>query len=398
MFESIQSAPPDAILGLTEAFRNETNPRKVNLTVGVFKDEAGLTPIPACVKAAEQRILTGEKSKGYLPIDGEPDFCRLTQELYFGVEHEVVSSSRATVAQAPGGTGALRVAADFLKQNLGGVTVWCSTPTWPNHPKIFQAAGLGVKSYPYFHAATQGIDLDGMLGAIRTMTPGDVICLHACCHNPTGADPQAEQWKRIADAVYERGLLPLLDFAYLGFGTGLNEDAIALREFARPGAELFVASSYSKNFGLYSERVGALITVAKSAETARTVASQIRAAIRTNYSNPPAHGAAIIRTILADQDLKTQWEAELAAMRDRINGMRTLLTDGLTRRVAGRDFSYISRQRGMFSYSGLTGPQVAALKERFGIYCVGDGRINVAGLAQSNVDYVCDGIAAVLQG
>lgn len=397
MFERLQAAPPDAILGLTSAFQAEKNPKKVNLTVGVFKDEAGLTPIPACVKEAERRIVAAEKSKGYLPIDGEPAFCRLTQELYFGAGHEVVSSARAAVAQAPGGTGALRVAADFLKQNIPGSTVWCSTPTWPNHPKIFQAAGLNVKAYPYFDGARHGVDLDALLTGIASMAPGDVICLHACCHNPTGADPAAADWKRIADAVYGGGLLPLLDFAYLGFGDGITEDAVALREFARPGAELFVASSYSKNFGLYSERVGALMVVTGSADVAQTVASQVRSAVRTNYSNPPAHGASVIRTILADAELRAQWEGELAAMRNRINGMRTLLTGSIARRVPDRDFSYIARQRGMFSYSGLTAAQVDALKERFGIYCVRDGRINIAGISSANVDYVCDGIAAVLQ-
>lgn len=397
MFEHIQAAPPDAILGLSEAFNKDPNPKKVNLSVGVFKDESGKTPIPDSVKEAERRLLDKEKSKSYLPIDGLAEFCQLTEQQLFGSQHEVVTSKRASTAQTPGGTGALRVAADFIHTHFPNATVWCSTPTWPNHPKIFLSAGLKTKEYAYFDPATHGINFSGMLAAINQMPAGDVICLHACCHNPTGADPTAEQWKQIADAVYARGVLPLLDFAYLGFGDGLQQDATALRELARPGVEMLVASSYSKNFGLYNERVGALTVVTKSAEAAGKVASQVKAAIRTNYSNPPSHGGAIVREILADPALRSQWEAELAGMRNRINGMRKLFTETMAKKLPNRDFRFIEKQRGMFSYTGLTAQQVDLLKEKFGVYAVRDGRINIAGITTSNCEPLCDAIAAVIR-
>ena len=396
MFDAIQAAPPDAILGLTEAFRGDGNPDKVNLTVGVYKDETGATPILESVKVAEARLLEGEASKGYLPIGGLGEFCDLTQALYFGDDHEVVSSKRASTFQTPGGTGALRVAADFIHQNFPSASIWCSTPTWPNHPKVFKAAGVNVENYPYFDAGSHGVNIDGMLEAINAAPAGDVICLHACCHNPTGADPTADQWKQIADAVYERGLLPFLDFAYLGFGDGIESDRSALTEFARPGAELLVASSYSKNFGLYSERVGALTVVTDNADSAKTVASQVKATIRTNYSNPPSHGAAIVREILVDPTLRQQWDGELAEMRERINGMRKLFTQTMADRLPGRDFSFIERQRGMFSYSGLTAEQVDTLREKFSIYIVRDGRINVAGINPGNVGPLCDAVSSIL--
>jgi aspartate aminotransferase len=397
MFNAIQAAPPDAILGLTEAFRNDPNADKINLTVGVYKDEQGQTPILKSVKTAEAKLLEGESSKGYLPIGGLGEFCDLTQTLYFGDNHEVVSSKRAVTFQTPGGTGALRVAADFVHQNFPSASIWCSIPTWPNHPKVFQAAGVNVETYAYFDAASHGVNIDGMLDAIRAIPAGDVVCLHACCHNPTGADPTAEQWKQIADVVYERGLLPFLDFAYLGFGDGIESDRAALMEFARPGAELLVASSYSKNFGLYCERVGALTVMTVDSGSAKTVASQFKATIRTNYSNPPSHGALIVREILLDNALRGQWDGELAEMRERINGMRTLFTQTMAERLPDRDFSFIQRQRGMFSYTGLTAEQVDTLREKYSIYIVRDGRINVAGINPTNVGPLCDAISSVLK-
>lgn len=396
MFESIEAAAPDAILGLMEIFRADTNPNRINLTVGVFKDESGQTPVLDSVKEAERRLLESESSKSYLPIGGLPEFCRHTQRLYFGAEHPVVTSGRAVTVQTPGGTGALRVAADFLKQNVGAGTIWCSSPTWPNHPKVFKSGGIEVKNYPYFDAESHGVNVDQMLESVRKMPAGNVICLHACCHNPTGADPSPDQWKQIADAVYDRGLVPLLDFAYLGFGDGIQQDATALLEFARPDTELLVASSYSKNFGLYSERVGALTVVCDSSSTAARVESQLKATIRTNYSNPPQHGAAIVTAILDDARLTEQWDSELAAMRDRINGMRTLFTRKMSERLPDRDFSFIAQQRGMFSYSGLTSEQVDRLRDEHSIYIVRDGRINVAGISPQNVDVLCDAVAAVL--
>lgn len=396
MFENIQSAPPDAILGLAEKFRNDPNPNKVNLTVGVYKDEQGLTPILGTVKEAEKRLLAAENTKGYLPIDGLAEYCRLTQELFLGSDHEIVTSGRAVTAQTPGGTGALRVAANFLSTNLADATIWCSTPTWPNHPKVFQAGGLKVENYPYFDADSHGVNIDGMLEAIKQIPAGHIICLHACCHNPTGADPTAQQWKEIADAVYAQGLLPLLDFAYLGFGTGVEEDTVAVKEFARPDAELIVCSSYSKNFGLYRERVGALTVICQGADAAKIIASQVKTTIRTNYSNPPSHGGAIVAEILSDDALRTQWEAELAEMRDRINGMRVAFNQKMSEKLPGQDFSFIEKQNGMFSYSGLTAEQVDHLREEKSIYIVRDGRINVAGIMPSNVDVLTDAIAEVL--
>ena len=397
MFDAIQAAPPDAILGLTEAFKNDPNTSKVNLTVGVYKDEAGLTPVLESVKAAEAKLLAAGSSKGYLPIGGLDEFCKRTQNLYFGDGHEVNASNRAATFQTPGGTGALRVAADFVHQNLPSASIWCSTPTWPNHPKVFKAAGVDVKNYPYFDASSHGVNIDAMLDAIGQAPAGDVICLHACCHNPTGADPSAAQWKQIADAVYDRGLLPFLDFAYLGFGDGIESDRSALMEFARPGAELLVASSYSKNFGLYSERVGALTVVTANANSAKTVASQVKATIRTNYSNPPMHGAAIVSEILVDSTLRQQWDKELTEMRERINGMRTLFTQAMADRLPDRDFSFIERQRGMFSYTGLTAEQVDKLREQHAIYIVRDGRINVAGINPGNVGPLSEAISSVLK-
>lgn len=398
MFESIQAAPPDAILGLAEAFRNDSSPNKINLTVGVYKDETGQTPVLGSVKAAEARVLEEESSKGYLPIDGSANFNRMTRELYFGADHEIVTSGRSATAQCPGGTGALRVAAEFVSKNLPSSSIWVSVPTWPNHPKVFAAGGLNVQQYAWFDPDSHGVNIDAVLAAIGEIPAGDVICLHACCHNPTGADPSTEQWKQIADAVYDRGLLPLLDFAYLGFGTGLSEDTAALREFSRSGAEFIVASSFSKNFGLYRERVGALTVVTDSAATAKTVASQIKTTIRTNYSNPPSHGGAIVEVILSNADLRSQWEGELADMRGRINDMRRLFTELMAARVPDQDFSFIEKQRGMFSYSGLTAEQVDTLREQSSIYIVRDGRINVAGVTPDNAETLCDAVAGVIRG
>lgn len=397
MFDSITPAPPDAILGLTEAFKKDTNPRKTNLAVGVYKDAGGATPVLETVKEAERRLLDREKTKSYLPIDGIPEYDAACQELVFGPGHEVLTSGRAVTAQAPGGTGALRVAADFVAEISPGATVWISEPTWPNHPSVFQSAGLKVASYPYFDPATNGVDFDGMLAAIRTIPAGDVLLLHGCCHNPTGVDLSTEQWRAVAAVAAERGLLPLLDFAYQGFADGLDEDAAGVRIVAEQCPELFVASSYSKNFGLYNERTGALTLVARSAQAADAALSHIKRCIRANYSNPPAHGGEIVRTILGDPELRRRWEGEVAEMRERINTMRHLFVETLNEKGVTRDFSFIARQRGMFSFSGLTPAQVKALRERHGVYIVGSGRISVAGMTEGNMDYLCEAIADVLR-
>jgi aspartate/tyrosine/aromatic aminotransferase len=396
VFESIALAPADPILGLNDAFAQDPNPEKINLGVGVFQDASGKTPILASVKEAERRLLDAETSKGYLAISGSPQYASLVGKLVFGAEH-AIAEGRVATAHTPGGTGGLRVAADFIKQNVPGAKVWLSEPTWPNHPSIFRAAGLETATYPYFDAATNGLAFEKMLAALREIPKGDVVLLHGCCHNPTGVDPTADAWSQIGDVVAERGLLPLVDFAYQGFGLGLAEDAAGVRTLLRPGMEMLVVSSFSKNFGLYNERVGALTLVAKSAEAAQAAFSQIKVCIRANYSNPPCHGAAIVSTILGDAALAKQWEQELAAMRDRINTMRKLFVATLAAKGIDRDFSFIERQRGMFSFSGLKVDQVERLKKEFAIYAVGSGRINVAGMTEANMDRLCSAIAVVLK-
>ncbi|MCL4834155.1 MAG: aspartate/tyrosine/aromatic aminotransferase [Caldilineaceae bacterium] len=398
MFDSITPAPPDAILGLTEAFKKDTNPRKTNLAVGVYKDAGGATPVLETVKEAEKRLLTGEKTKSYLPIDGSPEYATFSQRLVFGDSHEIVTSGRAVTVQAPGGTGALRVAADFVSEISPAATVWISDPTWPNHPSVFQSAGLKVATYPYFDASTNGVDFDAMLATLATIPAGDVLLLHGCCHNPTGVDLSPAQWQTVAEIAAERGLLPLLDFAYQGFADGLEEDAAGVRTVAAHCPEMFVASSYSKNFGLYNERVGALTVVARTPDAAEAALSHVKRCIRANYSNPPAHGGEIVRTILGDPELRARWEAEVTEMRERINTMRHLFVETLNEKGVTRDFSFIARQRGMFSFSGLTPAQVKALRERHGVYIVGSGRISVAGMTEGNMDYLCEAIADVLRG
>jgi aspartate/tyrosine/aromatic aminotransferase len=396
MFETVEMAPPDAILGLTEAFNKDPNPRKINLSVGVFQDADGKTPILQSVKQAERRLLEEEKSKGYLPINGLPDFSRLTQELVLGSEHDVVTSQRCATLQTPGGTAALRVAADLVKCTLPKARFWCSKPTWPNHPKVFQAADRQVEYYPYLDAAGTGLDLDAMLGALGKCSPGDVVLLHAGCHNPTGVDPKPDQWRAIADVLQERRLLPLVDFAYQGFGLGLEEDAQGVREICGRGIDLLVCSSYSKNFGLYCERVGALTIVATSSSIAQTVLSQAKVCVRVNYSNPPKHGGAIVATVLNDPSLRQLWESEVNGMRDRIHAMRRQFVEAMKQRST-HDFSFITSQRGMFSYTGLTPVQVDELRSRFGIYIVSaGGRVNVAGLTPTNIPVLCDALVTVL--
>ncbi|MBW3542602.1 MAG: aspartate/tyrosine/aromatic aminotransferase [Planctomycetes bacterium] len=395
MFEHLEPAPPDAILGLTEAFRADPNPRKVNLTVGVYRDERGVTPVLECVTEAERRLAAAAGDKTYLPIDGLPDYARHVRELSFGADHEIVASGRSSAVQAPGGTGALRVGAEFLRQAFPKARVWVSTPTWPNHPGVFQAAGLAVESYPYYDAATGGVDFEALLDGLRAIPAGDIVCLHPCCHNPTGADPAPQEWRQIADAVYERGLVPLLDFAYQGFGDGVREDARGLEAFCRPQAEFLVCSSFSKNFGLYRERVGALVVVTKDAPTAAVVSSRLKRVVRVNYSNPPSHGAAVVSEILSDAGLRREWELELGGMRNRINGMRTLFARTLTEK-SGRDFSFIERGRGMFSLTGLSPEQVDRLRIEQAIYIVRDSRVNVAGMTSDTMDDLCERIASVL--
>ncbi len=397
MFETINPAPEDSILGLTEAFKKDPNPDKVNLGVGVYKDGGGQTPVLSTVKEAEERLLRSEATKSYLPIDGLASYATLSQEIVFGSEHDILRAGRAATVQTPGGTGALRVAADFVRRIFPQATVWLSDPTWPNHPNVFGSAALQVESYPYFEAESNGVAFDRMMAALETIPTGDVLLLHGCCHNPTGADLTTQQWQEVAALCAERRILPLLDFAYQGFGDGLDEDASGVRIVAEHCREFLVATSYSKNFGLYNERVGALTLVADSAEAAEAANSHMKICVRTNYSNPPAHGGQIVAEILGDSELRQRWEVELAEMRNRINDMRHLFVETLDQKGAGRDFSFIARQRGMFSYSGLTPAQVQALRERHSVYIVGSGRINVAGMTEANMDYLCEAIADVLK-
>ncbi|MFT5088372.1 MAG: aspartate/tyrosine/aromatic aminotransferase [Candidatus Latescibacterota bacterium] len=396
MFEKLDMAPADPILGLSSAFKGDSNPQKINLGVGVYQDASGQTPILDSVREAEKRILAHATSKSYLAIDGTPEYGQAVQSLLVGAEHEMIASGRAITVQSPGGTGALRIAGDFLQRHYPRARLWLSQPTWANHPKIFAAAGLEVQTYAYFDAANSSLDFDAFLQALKAIPAGDIVLLHGCCHNPTGVDPTPEQWAQIAEVAQECGWLPLVDFAYQGLGDGLVEDAAGLLALCRPGQELLVASSFSKSFGLYQERIGALTLVATDTDAAARALSHLKIAVRTSYSNPPAHGSAIVTEILSDAVLRTQWDGEVAAMRARINGMRKLFVETLKAKGATGDFSFITRQRGMFSYSGLNDEQVQALRDTYSIYIVGDGRINVAGMTEKNMEPLCEAIAAVL--
>ncbi|EGR8989533.1 aromatic amino acid aminotransferase [Vibrio vulnificus] len=396
MFEKVVAAPADPILGLTEEFKKDPRAEKINLGVGIYKTEQGETPVLATVKKAEAALVETEKTKSYLTIEGTAEYALAVQKLLFGADAELINAQRAKTAQAPGGTGALRVAGEFIKRQLGDVKIWISNPTWANHHGVFRAAGLETVEYAYYNPETKDKDFAAMLADLEKASAGDVVLLHGCCHNPTGIDPTAQEWEALAKLVADKGLLPLFDFAYQGFAKGVEEDAQGLRTFAKFNKEILVASSFSKNFGLYNERVGAFTLVAESKEIAETAFSQVKAIIRSIYSNPPAHGSAVVTHILNDAALRTEWEAEVAEMRDRIQEMRELFVTTLKEEGVAADFSFIERQNGMFSFSGLNKDQVARLKEEFAIYIVGSGRISVAGMTKSNMGPLCKAIAAVL--
>ncbi|PKI07078.1 aromatic amino acid aminotransferase [Shewanella sp. 11B5] len=396
IFSQVTLAPADPILGLTDAFKADTRSHKVNLGVGIYKDEAGQTPVLSSVKKAEAILLETEKTKNYLGIEGVQAYNQVVQELLFGADSQIISDKRAVTAQAPGGTGALRVASEFLVRNTKSTTIWVSNPTWANHQNIFETAGLTVKEYRYYKAETHDMDFDSMLVDLANANAGDVVLLHGCCHNPTGIDLSIEQWKLVAKVCLEKSLLPLFDFAYQGFGAGIDEDAQGLRAVAAVVPELLIANSFSKNFGLYNERIGAVTIVAENQDDAVKSFSQIKKTIRANYSNPPAHGGLIVSTILADATLRQEWETELTLMRERIAEMRSLFVQSLKAEGVEQDFSFISRQNGMFSFSGLNKSQVARLKDEFAIYIVGSGRISVAGLTKNNIPVVCKAIAQVI--
>ncbi|MBV7315704.1 amino acid aminotransferase [Shewanella sp. NIFS-20-20] len=396
IFTEVSLAPADPILGLTDTFKADPRPGKVNLGVGIYKDEAGNTPVLASVKRAEERLLSQESSKNYLGIEGVHAYNAGVLGLLFGKTNPIISSGRACAAQAPGGTGALRVAAEFLLKNTPSRSIWVSNPTWANHQNIFETAGLEVKEYGYYRADTHDMDFDAMLASLQLAQAGDLVLLHGCCHNPTGIDPTLQQWQQIGELCRDRQLVPLFDFAYQGFGVGIEEDAAGLRAVAALVPELMVASSFSKNFGLYNERVGAVTVVAVDAETAQRSFSQVKRTIRALYSNPPAHGGLIVSTILGDEELTAQWQQELTEMRERIASMRSLFVDSLEALGVQQDFGFIRSQAGMFSFSGLTPAQVARLRDEFGVYIVGSGRISVAGMTKTNMPVICAALAQVL--
>jgi aspartate/tyrosine/aromatic aminotransferase len=389
-------APPDPILGLAEAFRSDPRTAKINLSSGVFVDETGTTPVLATVREAERRILEKGATKLYRPIDGDAAYRAAVQGYVFGEGGELATSGRVAVSQTPGGTGGLRVAADFLRQAGSSATIWLSEPTWPNHPQLFQLAGFRIRTYPYTDPSGRRIDADALLAALGDASPGDVVLLHGSCHNPTGVDPSPDLWRAIGDVIEERRLLPFVDFAYQGFGDGIREDADWMDGLIRPGAELLISTSFSKNFALYNERVGALLIVARSERDAAAAQSNVKIAIRANYSNPPSHGADIVTTILDDAALRAQWEVELAAMRSRIKDNRARLVDALTARGIPGDWAPITTQRGMFALLGLTLEQVARLREEHAVYVVGKGRINVAGFTSATFEPFAEALGAVL--
>ena len=398
MFENITAAPADPILGLADLFRADDRPGKINLGIGVYKDETGKTPVLTSVKKAEQYLLENETTKNYLGIDGIPEFGRCTQELLFGKGSAIVSSKRARTAQTPGGTGALRVAADFLAKNTAVKRVWVSNPSWPNHKSVFNSAGLEVREYAYYDAANHALDFDGLLASLSEAQAGDVVLFHGCCHNPTGADLTNAQWDAVIEVLKARNLIPFLDIAYQGFGAGMEDDAYAIRAMVAAGVSFFVSNSFSKNLSFYGERCGGLSVICQDAEEASRVLGQMKATVRRNYSSPPTHGGQITAAVMSQPELHAMWVGEVTEMRTRIKAMRQKLFEVLSAKVPGRDFSYFINQRGMFSYTGFTPEQVDRLREEFAVYLVRSGRMCVAGLNSRNVDYVADAMAAVLKG
>ena len=397
VFSAIEMAPRDPILGITEAFNADTNPAKINLGVGVYYDDNGKVPLLSCVDKAETILIAQHAPRTYLPIEGLAAYDKAVQELVFGADSAVIQEKRAVTVQALGGTGALKIGADFLKRFSPSSDVYISDPSWENHRALFESAGFEVVSYPYYDAKTHGVNFEGMLSALNSYEAGTVVVLHACCHNPTGVDLTVDQWKQVVEVVKARALVPFLDIAYQGFGDGIDADAAAVRLFAQSELNVFVSSSFSKSFSLYGERVGALSIITGSKEEAARVLSQLKRVIRTNYSNPPTHGGSVVAAVLASADLRATWETELAEMRDRIRAMRNGLVERLKASGVDRDFSFVNAQRGMFSYSGLTAPQVDRLREEFGIYAVSTGRICVAALNTRNLDAVANAIAHVLK-
>jgi aromatic-amino-acid transaminase len=396
LFTAVEMAPRDPILGLTEQFNADPNPKKVNLGVGVYYGDDGKLPLLECVQKAEEKMMAAHAARGYLPIDGIAAYDAAVKSLVFGADSEPVKSGRVATIQALGGTGGLKVGADFIKKLDPAAKVLISDPTWENHRGIFANAGFEIGTYPYYDAEKRGINFDGMLSALNAAQPGTVVLLHACCHNPTGYDLTAQQWDQVVAAVKARKLIAFLDMAYQGFGQGIVEDGLAVQKFVASGEDFFVSTSFSKSLSLYGERVGALSVLCANKDEAARVLSQLKIVIRTNYSNPPTHGGQVAATILNTPELRALWERELAAMRTRIKQMRHAIVDKLKEKGVKRDFSFITQQVGMFSYSGLTKDQMVRLRNEFGVYGIDSGRICIAALNSKNIDYVAESLAKVI--
>ena len=396
MFTAVEMAPRDPILGLNEQYAADDNPKKVNLGVGVYYDDNGKLPLLACVRSVEEDMMKAPSARGYLPIDGIAAYDAAVKGLVFGADSEPVTSGRVATVQAIGGTGGLKVGADFLKRLRPDAKVLISDPSWENHRALFTNAGFVVESYPYYDAERRGVDFDAMLGALNAAPAGTVVVLHACCHNPTGYDITPEQWDRVVEAVKAKDLVAFLDMAYQGFGNGIQEDGAVIGKFVDAGLTFFVSTSFSKSFSLYGERVGALSVLCADKEEAARVLSQLKIVIRTNYSNPPIHGGAVVAAVLNDPARRAVWEGELAEMRTRIKAMRQKLVDGLKAAGVTQDMSFITQQIGMFSYSGLTKDQMVRLRSEFGVYGTDTGRMCVAALNSRNIDHVCASIAKVV--
>ncbi|MBK9446878.1 MAG: aspartate/tyrosine/aromatic aminotransferase [Betaproteobacteria bacterium] len=396
IFAAVEMAPRDPILGLNESFNADTRTTKVNLGVGVYFDDNGKIPLLAAVKAAEDARVKAALPRGYQPIEGAPAYNQAVQNLLFGKDSALLANNQVITAQALGGTGALKIGADYLKRLSPNAKVYISDPSWENHRALFESAGFVVENYPYYDAATRGVNFDGMKACLNGLPAGSIIILHACCHNPTGADLSDAQWQEVVELCRSRGLVPFLDMAYQGFADGIDADAVAVRAFSASGLQFFVSSSFSKSFSLYGERVGALSIVTAGKDESARVMSQVKRVIRTNYSNPPIHGGALVAAVLSTPELRQQWETELAGMRDRIRAMRTGLVDAIKAAGVAQDFSFVVQQRGMFSYTGLSAAQVDVLRNDFGIYAVSTGRICLAALNTKNIGYVADAIAKVL--
>lgn len=396
LLASVSMAPRDPILGVTETFNADKHPNKVNLGVGIYYDDSGKVPVLECVRRAEQKLADAPLPRSYLPIDGLQTYDRAVQELLFGTGSEVVRDKRVVTVQTLGGTGGLKVGADFLRRLNADAGVWISDPSWENHQALFEYAGFRVSSYPYYDASTHGVKFDEMIRTLRKLAPGSVVVLHACCHNPTGVDLSPDQWEEVIDAVNASGLVPFLDIAYQGFAEGIEQDAHVVRRFAQSCPTFFVSSSFSKSLSLYGERVGALSIVTANADEGGRVLSQVKRVIRTNYSNPPTHGGKAAEMVLTTPELRALWDTELGAMRDRIKTMRGELVAKIRAIRADYDFSFIVRQRGLFSYSGLSKAQVQRLREEYSLYAIDSGRICVAAINSRNIDYVARAIASVL--